>query len=424
MALDLSTHPCFNDAARHTFGRIHLPVAPKCNIQCRFCNRKHDCVNESRPGVSSVVLTPGQALVYLEKALERDPRIRVVGIAGPGDPFANPEATMATLRMVRERYPEMLLCVATNGLNLPEHAKELAELNVSHVTVTVNAVNPQIGAEVYAWVRLDKHTYRGVSAAEILLERQMEGIRLLKEYGVTVKVNTILVPGVNDDHVVEVAKKVSELGADILNCIPIYPVADCEWGAVPAPAPELVESVRKAAQEYMPQMHHCTRCRADAVGVLGEAMGCSQMDLLKACASMARKPEENRPYIAVASLEGVLVNQHLGEAAYLWIFGKDLTSDFGFHQTIDTRKTPDPGTGKRRWEDMADILKDCRAVLVSGAGQAPRTVLEESGIKVIEMEGLIEPALAAVYAGEEIRQPKWTRKPCGVGCGGNGMGCS
>ena len=105
MALDLSKHPCFNDAARHTFGRIHLPVAPKCNIQCNFCDRRFNCVNESRPGVTCSVLTPRQALVYLRRAVERDPRMSVVGIAGPGDPFANADETMETLRLVREHFP-------------------------------------------------------------------------------------------------------------------------------------------------------------------------------------------------------------------------------------------------------------------------------------------------------------------------------
>ncbi len=51
-------HPCFNEEAKHTSARVHLPVAPKCNIQCNYCNRKFDCVNESRPGVTSSVLAP------------------------------------------------------------------------------------------------------------------------------------------------------------------------------------------------------------------------------------------------------------------------------------------------------------------------------------------------------------------------------
>ena len=60
--LDTNLHPCFNAAVKGECGRVHLPVAPKCNILCNYCNRKFDCVNESRPGVTSAVLTPRQAV--------------------------------------------------------------------------------------------------------------------------------------------------------------------------------------------------------------------------------------------------------------------------------------------------------------------------------------------------------------------------
>ena len=56
-------------------------LAPLCNIQCNFCDRRYDCVNESRPGVTASGLSPHQALSYLDQALVRDPRIAVVGIA-------------------------------------------------------------------------------------------------------------------------------------------------------------------------------------------------------------------------------------------------------------------------------------------------------------------------------------------------------
>ena len=41
-------HPCFNREAHGRFGRIHLPVAARCNIVCGFCDRRYACVNESR----------------------------------------------------------------------------------------------------------------------------------------------------------------------------------------------------------------------------------------------------------------------------------------------------------------------------------------------------------------------------------------
>ena len=144
---NINNHPCFNVHAKGTCGRVHLPVAPDCNIKCNYCNRKYDCVNESRPGVTSSVLTPDQAVLYLERVLEKAPNITVAGIAGPGDAFAKPQGTMETLRLIRKRFPELLLCLATNGLNVAPYIAELAELQVSHVTMTVNAVDPEIGAE-------------------------------------------------------------------------------------------------------------------------------------------------------------------------------------------------------------------------------------------------------------------------------------
>ena len=38
--IDFSNHPCFSKDAHKKYGRIHLPVAPRCNMQCNFCNRK------------------------------------------------------------------------------------------------------------------------------------------------------------------------------------------------------------------------------------------------------------------------------------------------------------------------------------------------------------------------------------------------
>ena len=116
--LNTDRHPCFNVKVKGECGRVHLPVAPKCNILCNYCNRKYDCVNESRPGVTSAVLKPKQAIAYLEKVLEAEPRITVAGIAGPGDPFANPKETLETIRLIRRRFPDLLLCLATNGLGL------------------------------------------------------------------------------------------------------------------------------------------------------------------------------------------------------------------------------------------------------------------------------------------------------------------
>ena len=161
----------------------------------------------------------------------------------------------------------------------------MAELAVSHVTLTINAVDPAIGARIYAWIRDGKRPFRGETAARILLDRQLESIRLLKERDILVKVNSIIIPGINDDHLAEVAATVAGEGADILNAIPVYPVANTPFASLEPPTAEQMARVREQAGAYLPLMHHCTRCRADAAGLLGEALSDEQVGLLREAAA-------------------------------------------------------------------------------------------------------------------------------------------
>ena len=176
MNANAERHPCFNHDSAGKYARIHLPVAPDCNIQCNYCNRKCDCVNESRPGVTSAVLSPEEALRYLGRVKEKAPHLAVAGIAGPGDPFADPARTLKTLELIHEAYPDLIFCLSTNGLYLYDHIDRLAELGVSHVTLTVNAVDALIGAKIYAWVRHHKRVLRGIEAAQALLDEQLRCI--------------------------------------------------------------------------------------------------------------------------------------------------------------------------------------------------------------------------------------------------------
>jgi nitrogen fixation protein NifB len=419
--LDLDKHPCFNKDSKHTYARVHLPVAPKCNVQCRFCDRRYDCVNESRPGVTSAILSPQQALSYLEHYMEKMP-VAVAGIAGPGDPFANPEETMETLRLIRKNHPEMLLCVSSNGMNIFPYIEELAELKVSHITITVNAVDPEIAGEVYAWVRPDKKPYRGAEAGKLVVETQAKVIKEIKKHGIVLKVNSVVVPSVNEHHIPVIAKTVGEMGADMFNVIPFLPNEGCEFGHLPAPEADIISEIKKEASKSVNMMHHCTRCRADAVGLLGEQHTESTIDTLQKFSKLGSIPSKERPYVAVATHEGLLINLHLGEAKEIHVYGiKD-----GDVELIDTRFTPPKGGGNERWAAMADILKDCTYLLASGAGEAPAKHLKEFGITVVEADGIIEEAVGDIYEGKGTSHLKKTPdRSCGGGCGGpkTGAGC-
>jgi nitrogen fixation protein NifB len=249
---------------------MHLAVAPKCNIQCGYCSRRHDCANESRPGVTSRLLTPQEALVKVREVMASPilgSMIKVVGIAGPGDPLAN-EETFETFRLVREEFPHLIACMSTNGLLLPQKIDRLAELGLCSLTVTINALDPEVAAAIYRSVTFGGHRYTGSEGAALLIANQLEGLRLAAQHGMTIKVNTVLIPGVNDGEVQRVARKVKELGAHVMNVLPLIPQAS--FAHVAPPDEALLDKVRRENEAIIGQFKHCRQCRADAVGLLEE----------------------------------------------------------------------------------------------------------------------------------------------------------
>jgi len=259
-------HPCFSARACRWFGRVHLAVARNCNIQCRYCTRRYDCANENRPGVTSELLTLPKAREVLIAALAKEPRINAVGVAGPGDPLADGQTLVETFRMVNEINPDLIKCFSTNGLNLADWLPALTRVGVDAVTVTVNAVNPAVGQKIYSRVTIGEETLRGAEAAELLWQRQKLGLGMAVGLGLAVKVNSVLIPGINHEELSLVAKEVKQLGVHMMNVIPLIPLAGFKNRQAPTTV-ELREH-RRELEKFLPQMKHCRQCRADAVGML------------------------------------------------------------------------------------------------------------------------------------------------------------
>lgn len=264
-----SKHPCYSFEAHHKYARMHLPVAPGCNINCNYCNRQFDCLHESRPGVTSELLEPEEALEKFKQVKKKIENLSVVGIAGPGDALANWEKTRKVIELIQEEDREIIFCLSTNGLLLPHLAGELLELRLRHITVTVNCLDPLIGAKIYSHVSYQGEKYKGVQGAELLINNQLQGIKMLADNGVLVKVNTVMIEGINDGHVPEIAKRVGELGAHLGNIMPLIPAQGSAMEAYPPTSMMLLNEVRQLCQGDLPQMTHCKQCRADAIGMLG-----------------------------------------------------------------------------------------------------------------------------------------------------------
>ncbi|MCR5835715.1 MAG: radical SAM protein [Lachnospiraceae bacterium] len=261
-----NSHPCFG-GHKNNAGRIHLPVSPGCNIACRFCDRTINDVEE-RPGVTSKVLKPSDCEEILTKALEICPDIKVAGIAGPGDTLATDNA-FETFKIIKEKFPDLIKCMSTNGLLLNERAQDVIDVGIDSLTVTVNAVDPEIESKLNAFIIYHGEKIEGVEAAKILIKNQIEGIKKVAAAGITVKINTVLVPEINGDHIEEIAKTVKEAGASIYNIIPLIPQHELKNHRAPVCAE--IDEARTKASKYIDVFRHCQHCRADAVGVPGKS---------------------------------------------------------------------------------------------------------------------------------------------------------
>ncbi|SFW97665.1 nitrogenase cofactor biosynthesis protein NifB [Marinospirillum alkaliphilum] len=440
----VANHPCFSEQAHHYFARMHVAVAPACNIQCNYCNRKYDCSNESRPGVVSEVLSPAQAVKKVKAVAAAIPQMSVLGIAGPGDPLANPQRTFETFRRLSEEAPDIKLCVSTNGLNLPACAEEISKHNIDHVTITINCVDPEIGARIYPWIFWENRRIRGVEAARILIEQQQKGLEMLIERGVLVKVNSVMIPGINDEHLKEVSRIVKEKGAFLHNVMPI--IAEAEHGTYfgltgqREPTAAELEALQDACAGDMNMMRHCRQCRADAVGLLGEDRGEEftldkidamevdyeaamvqraevQQQLLAQLNSQRNKLQNqvqeqpirilppSRPVkMAVATKGGGIINQHFGHATEFLVYEASQKGvRFIGHRQVDKPYCEGGSScgddGETVLQSIVRQLEDCEVLLCSKVGYEPWSALEEAGIQPDGEHAMepIEEAVQAVY---------------------------
>lgn len=431
----VKNHPCYSEQAHHHFARMHVAVAPACNIQCNYCNRKYDCSNESRPGVVSEKLTPELAAKKVLAVASEVPQLTVVGIAGPGDALANPEKTFKTFDLIRKDAPDIRLCLSTNGLMLPDYVQTIQDFNVDHVTITINMVDPEVGEAIYPWIYYNRKRWKGRDAAKILAERQMEGLEMLTSKGILVKVNSVMIPGVNDQHLVEVNRMVKSKGAFLHNIMPL--ISEAEHGTYyglngqRGPSPQELKKLQDDCEGEMNLMRHCRQCRADAVGLLGEDRSAeftsekvAEMEVnydaearqtYQAFVEKERQDQQAamqgelaglgssdvQALVAVATKGSGRINQHFGHASEFQIYELSAQgAKFVGHRRVD--HYCEGGYGEEEvLETVTAAINDCAAVFVAKIGRCPKGDLEKAGIEPVDAYAheYIEQSLIAWFKG-------------------------
>ncbi len=418
----VKNHPCYSEEAHHHYARMHVAVAPACNIQCNYCNRKYDCSNESRPGVVSQKLTPEQAVKKVVAVASEIPQMTVLGIAGPGDSLASPAKTFETFRMLQAQAPDIKLCMSTNGLALPQYVDEIAKYNIDHVTITINMVDPAVGAKIYPWIFWQHKRVTGYEAAKILHEQQMLGLEMLTARGILTKINSVLIPGINDEHLIEVNREVKKRGAFLHNIMPL--ISEAEHGThfgltgQRGPSAQELKAVQDACMGGANLMRHCRQCRADAVGLLGEdrseeftldkieqmevvydldrrrqyqdkveverqAQFAAKRDALAEAAALD-VADDLKVLVAVATKGGGRVNEHFGHVTEFQIFEVSAAEAlFVGHRRVDLYCQGGFGDDEQL-PSVVRAINDCHAVLVAKIGACPKDELAAAGIEPVD----------------------------------------
>jgi nitrogen fixation protein NifB len=211
-------------------------------------------------------MTVDDAILCLDSEMMINSNLNIVAISGPGEPLYN-EATFQTLERAIEKFPHLKMCLSTNGTLLHQSVNRLSKIGLDSISVSMSAVFPKTVMQLYSSVTIGSNRLTGEEIGSIIPEYQLLGIRAATAQGINVKVNSIMIPGINEKELLEVARKIRNAGATLQNIIPLIPRGRMSNRSTPKKS-DLMR-LRKMAGEILPQFYHCKQCRSDVVGIPG-----------------------------------------------------------------------------------------------------------------------------------------------------------
>lgn len=257
-------HSCFNTSGKCVVSaRIHIPIARACGLQCFYCGHKNDgnlCNSDSRPGSSPFAIdTKEQMVLYLETKFKQYPNCKIIGVSGPGEPFDNKDKMSILLEVMEAHFNNKLLCVCTNGSNYDAFVDICNSGNkyLRYITVTVNTLNPLVATQIYGGLT-------SICQAEKFINSQLNIIAEAKSRGITVKVNSILLPNINQDSIESMYNTLSTYHIDCFNLMRLhnYTVCDKDY------CNQFDILYKKLSDSGHPMLNKCYYCASNSCGVI------------------------------------------------------------------------------------------------------------------------------------------------------------
>ena len=166
---------------------IRVSVTSRCNFRCLYCMPNTPFEWEPHENI----LRYEEMFEFLKLAIDEGVnKIRITG----GEPLLRKDLDVF-IKMLHDYKPSLDLALTTNGYYLKEYAKKLKDVGLKRVNMSIDSLKPEIAAKI---------------AQKDVLSKVLEGLDEALKVGLKVKLNTVVMKGINDNEIIdllEFAKK-------------------------------------------------------------------------------------------------------------------------------------------------------------------------------------------------------------------------
>lgn len=173
---------------KDSYGRIinylRISITDKCNLRCKYCMPEDGVHKIGHSEILTYEEIEEIARVFVSLGIDK---IRITG----GEPLIK-KGILSLIKNIGEIENLKDFAITTNGILLKKYAKDLKELGVNRINISLDTLN----SEKY------KEITRGGD-----LNKVLEGIAEAKKVGFApIKLNVVLIGGLNDDEIEDFVK--------------------------------------------------------------------------------------------------------------------------------------------------------------------------------------------------------------------------
>lgn len=183
----------FQDSFQRPLRSLRLSVTDRCNLRCQYCMPEESYRWLERNEILRFEEIEKLVAIFTELGVEK---LRLTG----GEPLLRRDLP-ALIALLRKNSALKEIALTTNGVLLAEHARSLFQAGLHRLTVSLDTLREQ--------------RFREISRLESL-QGVLQGIESARAAGFSpLKLDTVLIRGVNDDEIEELLSYAKEIGAEL-----------------------------------------------------------------------------------------------------------------------------------------------------------------------------------------------------------------